>query len=143
MTVQISVETGPMAARDALEQVFDALVGLSLDVEERGTIELVLAEVLNNVVEHAYPEPDATGKIEVIADPKPTGLHFSVTDYGLPMPNGMAPLGSEPDLNVDVLDLPEGGFGWFLIRDLAKDVAYERCGDKNVLTLRLAITRGA
>ena len=38
-------------------------------------------------------------------------------------------------------DLPEGGFGWYLIRDLARDVNYEREGWCNVLTLRLEVAQ--
>lgn len=142
MTFHISVDTGPMAVREALDKVFVALDPFALDVEEKGTIELVLAEALNNVVEHAYPEPDATGKIDVSADMLANGLAFKIEDHGKPMPDGHAPLGTQADLDVDLLDLPEGGFGWFLIRDLAKDVLYERVDGTNVLTLRLAITRG-
>lgn len=141
MKFQINVETGPLAARQALEKVIAALDPWSLDIEEKGTIELVLAEVLNNVVEHAYPEPNASGEIIVSGDAKSTGLFFKIEDFGHPMPDGQAPLGMQADLDVDVMDLPEGGFGWFLIRDLAKDVVYKREGDSNVLTLRLGISR--
>ena len=143
MTFSVSVDTGPLAVREALQQIFSALGPWTLDIEEQGTIELVLAEALNNIVEHAYPEPNATGKIDVAAEARSNGLHFKVQDYGKPMPDGQAPLGLQADLDVDVMDLPEGGFGWFLIRDLAKDVEYERVGDTNVLTLRLAISRDA
>lgn len=143
MTFQISVDTGPMAVREALDKVFDALGPFALDVEEKGTIELVLAEALNNVVEHAYPEPGSTGKIDVSAHMLDNGLAFKIQDRGKAMPDGHAPLGTQADLDVDLSDLPEGGFGWFLIRDLAKDVMYERVGGTNVLTLRLAIKRNA
>lgn len=141
MTFSFSVETGPLAVREALEQVFEHLAPWSLDVEERGTIELVLAEAMNNIVEHAYPEEDATGQIDVLGTAEPDGLHFELRDYGKPMPNRQAPFGAQADLSVDVTDLPEGGFGWFLIRDLAKDVDYTRDGDVNRLMLRLAIAR--
>lgn len=141
MIFQISIDTGPLAVREALDKIFDALAQCSLEMEEKATIELVLAEVLNNVVEHAYPEPDATGKIDVSAEILSSGLAFEIKDYGHPMPDGLAPLGKQADLDVDFDDLPEGGFGWFLIRDLAKDVIYQRVNDTNVLSLRLAIKR--
>lgn len=143
MTLSISVHSGPMAAREALEKVLDALADWSLDVEEKGTIELVLAEALNNIVEHAYPEGDPGGQISIAADAQNNGLHFTISDFGRAMPDGQAPLGMQADLDVDMMDLPEGGFGWFLIRDLAKDVTYSRVNEMNVLKLRLAITRAA
>ncbi|MEP4194468.1 MAG: ATP-binding protein [Aliishimia sp.] len=133
--------SGPLAAREALAEIFVALEPMSLDVEELGTIELVMAETLNNIVEHAYPAGSHPGRIEIFGESKADGLHFRVEDNGLTMPDGHAPIGIAADLDVDLMDLPEGGFGWFLIRDLAKDVAYERLGEKNVLNLRVAITR--
>lgn len=136
-----SVDTGPLAARQVLERIFAALAPWSLDIEEKGTIELLLAEVVNNIVEHAYPEPDTGGRIDVACRLEPNGLCFEICDHGRAMPNGQAPFGAQMDVDVGIEDLPEGGFGWFLIRDLARDVAYERVGQMNRLTLRLAITR--
>jgi serine/threonine-protein kinase RsbW len=37
-------------------------------------------------------------------------------------------------------DLPEGGFGWYLIRTLARDVRYDRNGVTNCLTFWLPAT---
>ena len=68
---------------------------------------------------------------------------FRIEDTGRPMPGGETPLGQAANLDVDLEDLPEGGFGWFLIRDLAKDVNYSRADGTNVLDLRLAITNFA
>ncbi|MEL7081583.1 MAG: ATP-binding protein, partial [Pseudomonadota bacterium] len=59
------------------------------------------------------------------------------------MPDGETPLGRPANLNVDKMDLPEGGFGWFLIKDLAKDVDYKRVGWENRLSLRLAVATKA
>lgn len=44
-----------MAVRKALKELLDGLAPLDLDIEEMGTVELVMAEALNNIVEHAYP----------------------------------------------------------------------------------------
>jgi serine/threonine-protein kinase RsbW len=37
----------------------------------------------------------------------------------------------------DVSNLPEGGFGWFLIRALSRDLDYRRVGGRNLLSFRL------
>ena len=50
-----------------------------------------------------------------------------------PSPGGEPPAGQAPDPD----DLPEGGFGWHLIRSLSKDLEYHREGDRNFLTFRL------
>lgn len=139
VTFQIGVQSGPLAVREALASIMSLLETLPLDVEERSTVELVMAEVLNNVVEHAYPEGGQQGPIDIFGASKRDGLHFRIEDTGLPMPGGQAPIGQPQNLDVEIEDLPEGGFGWFIVRDLAKDVVYARQDNKNVLTLRLAL----
>ncbi|MEM8576659.1 MAG: ATP-binding protein [Pseudomonadota bacterium] len=137
--ISISVRSGARAPRMALARLMSGLAPLHLDVEEAGTVELVLAEVLNNICEHAYAEAEDAGVIELSCRQGPGGLIFGVTDDGHPMPNGQTPLGMQADLDVDLMDMPEGGFGWFLIQDLAKDVRYERQGGRNHLSLRIAV----
>ena len=137
--VHISITSGEYAVRDALSDLLEALRPLMLDVEEKGTIELVLAEAMNNIVEHAYPPGDQPGPICLTCTPEADGLRFLIKDTGRPMPNGVSPIGLPVDLNVDFNDLPEGGFGWFLIKDLAKDVVYHRVDEANQLTFRLSL----
>lgn len=136
---EISVKCSELAVREALEQFLHALQPLQLSVEEAGTVELVLAETLNNIVEHAYPDPDTAGDFTVACTHQKDGLHLQITDQGLAMPDGTTPVGQCASVDVDLDDLPEGGFGWFLIQDLAKDVSYQRIGADNQLTMRLAV----
>jgi len=138
----IQVDSSEIAVRDALAQVLIGLGPLDLDIEEAGTVELVLAEALNNIVEHAYGPDDHTGTIKIGCYHQSNGIHLRIEDDGVMMPEGKLPLGRAQDLEGDMMDLPEGGFGWFLIQDLAKDVCYERVGDSNRLDLRLAIALG-
>lgn len=98
------------------EAVSVALLGLMrnaalarFDADSRSTLELVLAEVLNNVVEHAYAH--YPGSIEVMLWPGADGIRGCIVDSGLPMPNGQVPAGDPPDL---VGDLPEGGL-WLVL----------------------------
>ena len=138
----VCLQSGKNAAREALHQVTDRLSPLALSAEELSTVELVLAEALNNIVEHAYPPDASEGPIEVRCSHQRDGLHFALIDEGHPMPDGQAPIGLLPDHEVDIEDLPEGGFGWFLIQDLAKDVVYQRFENKNELRLRVAVAYG-
>lgn len=136
---QLCVTSSDMAVRQALEKVFAELDQLALDAEEIATVELVLAEALNNIVEHAYPVQSPQGPIQIRCCHKANGLHFTINDQGNPMPNGQMPLGLAQNVDVDPFDLPEGGYGWFLIKDLAKDIRYRRVGQENQLDLRIAV----
>ena len=35
--------------------------------------------------------------------------------------------------------MPDGGFGWFLIKSLTEDIHFSRAGDKNKLTLVVGV----
>lgn len=137
--VELRLAHGDDAVRDALSRLLRALNPLNLCQEEAGTVELVLAEALNNIVEHAFPDADQLGMISISVMQRVNGLHVRIIDDGLPMPDGAAPLGLPQEVDLEVPDLPEGGFGWFLIRDLAKDVQYKRTAIGNQLDLRLAV----
>ena len=135
----VCVASGNLAVREALGQVLAGLKALSLDIEETAIVELVLAEALNNIVEHAYPASLPQGPINIRCRHRANGLHFTINDQGNSMPDGQMPLGLPQNIEVDPIDLPEGGYGWFLIKDLAKDIQYHRVGQKNQLDLRIAV----
>lgn len=126
------------AVRAVLVDVITDLKVLGLTGEEYGTIELVLAEVMNNIVEHAYADHSG-GMIELEIMPKPDGLHCKLVDDGHAMPGESAPSGMLASIECEIADLPEGGFGWFLIRDLTRDLQYVRENGKNILEFRFAI----
>lgn len=136
---EVCVQSGQLAVREALTQFLNALKPLNLDTEEASTIELVLAEVLNNIVEHAYPPSAPDGPIAIRCAQQSDGLMVDIVDKGTAMPEGQLPLGELAPLDMDQQELPEGGFGWFLIRHLARDVRYARVKDENHLHMRLAV----
>ena len=129
--VRIMLDSDPQAVRDGLRRLLTTTPMCDLSDDFRGTTEIVLAEVLNNIVEHAYAE--SAGQIEVTLDYDHPMLSFEVADTGLPMPSGRLPVGELVPLQ-DCTDLPEGGFGWFLIRTLARGMTYRRRADGNRLT---------
>lgn len=128
------------AVRLALSQVMAALAPLGLTRECRDATELVLAEVLNNIVEHAYAR--CTGLIELDLRLEGQLLACTVRDRGAPMPDGTPPSGRQALLDVPLADLPEGGFGWFLIRSLTRNIHYTRAADGNRLGFAIPIERG-
>ena len=126
----LTIQGDILAVRDGLGLLMSMKPLRALSDEIRGTVAIVLAEALNNVVEHAYR--DGPGPIRICVDHLAPVLRVSVYDQGLPMPNEQLPQGLLKPL-VEGEELPEGGFGWFLIRTLTMDLAYERHGNLNHL----------
>ena len=126
------------AVREGLAQTMACLKPLGLSLEEAGTVELVLAEALNNVVEHALAATQELTTIEIRGSQTTSGLRLTVIDRGAPMPKGIAPVAKAPDIEVSIEDMPEGGFGWFMIHSLATEVRYARVGQSNHLSLQLS-----
>ncbi|MDG1351586.1 MAG: ATP-binding protein [Sulfitobacter sp.] len=127
------------AVREGIAQTLAWLTPLELSEDETNTVQLVLAEALNNVVEHALAGTGGQTTVEIRGHHGASGLDLCIVDKGIAMPDGVVPRLPAPDVTVDVADLPDGGFGWFLIHTLAQDVTYVRRGKHNYLTLRLAV----
>lgn len=132
--VQLTLPGKAEAVTLALREIMasDLLLGLSANLQS--SAEIVLAEVLNNIVEHAYASH--VGDIRVHLSPCDTGLCCAVTDSGGAMPGLCLPKGDIQPLGCPP-DLPEGGFGWFLIRSLVTELHYQRLADQNQLTFLL------
>jgi serine/threonine-protein kinase RsbW len=133
-----SFPADPISVRDALRAAMARFLRL-MTPDEAGTLELILAEVLNNIVEHSYGD-SGTGTVTLSIVRDRRGLSCSVSDDGVPLPEGCLrkvlpddPGRPHPDT------LPEGGFGWCLIHDLAQDLGYSRQDDRNLLAVRLPL----
>lgn len=122
----------PLATRQALKSVGSGLKDMNVGMDSTGVVEIVLAEVLNNVVEHAYLE-NGGGVISLCCALDEDVLHFEIIDEGRPLPKSELPDGHPPAIDLPRKDLPEGGFGWFLIKELTRDVSYSRRSDRNRL----------
>lgn len=122
--------------RRAIHEVEDDLVAAGISSSDIGSLAIVLAEALNNVVEHAF-DNNKDGVITLQIRARSKSLVFEIRDRGLPMPKGKAPVGSHPMGDIRQLDkMPEGGYGWFLIRELVQDLVYDRQGGENMLLFR-------
>ncbi|NNK77945.1 MAG: ATP-binding protein [Litoreibacter sp.] len=133
----LSLKATPDAVTQTMRQVRALLVTLHPD--NAGVCmnaELVLAEILNNIVEHGYA-PGALGEIEIQLSMKDNCILMRTCDGGCAMPGLSLPDPDQPDLDVDLSDLPEGGFGWFMIRALARNLSYERKADRNRICLEI------
>lgn len=128
--------------RAALVAVDARLQDRGIDRDLRDRTQIALAEACNNIVEHAYGlEPpgksaDATIMLEIAHDAD--GLRITLRDRGLPMPEGQLPGVEWPTLDPgDPLTLPEGGFGWPLLRDMAEALCLSRRNGQNILRFQL------
>lgn len=124
--------------REGLADLRQRLARMSLSDEELNTVEVVLAEVMNNVAEHAYAWR-RDGEMVLAFRQTAEGLFVTVTDEGRPMPDDALPFGHRLDPTVPVNDMPEGGFGWLIIRQLARDVSYVRQAGVNQLSFRIGV----
>ena len=110
--------------RDALEDLFSE--------SELGSIELAVVEAANNIVQHAYSfQKDQPLQISIFHRGDYIEIEFydkgKTFDY-----ESVAP----PQFNWDeIQNIPEGGWGIYLIKNLMNDVKYERYGNINILKL--------
>lgn len=132
-TVRFILPSDLDSIRDGLKGLFALDLLAPLTEDSRGAVQIVLAEVLNNVVEHAYAE--FSGKIEIWVTLRDGYLFIRIMDDGLPMPGGDLPGGKMGRTD----DLPEGGFGWYLIRNLSHELTYQRDGKRNILGLCVGV----
>lgn len=103
-----------------------------LSAETRGDAELVLGEVLNNIVEHAYAG-SIEGEVRLHFAYEGSRLEFDIYDDGVSMPDGALPLRDEIVIGDELETLPEGGFGWFMIGNMTEDLRYQRRDAQNHL----------
>ncbi|WP_168732991.1 ATP-binding protein [Aliigemmobacter aestuarii] len=122
------------AVRQALAATLAHPVLAQADLTFAGQVEIVLAEVLNNIVEHGYA--NGSGTIRLVGRRHRGGVLFRITDLGRPFPGGTLPEGQPPDPGSDG-NPPEGGFGWFLIRRLSCALRYRRGQGRNRLLVLL------
>ena len=143
MASTITAEITPLVFSGHLEASADAvsahLTGMRRELALRGhpdaaepDWELVLAELLNNIVEHAYGAGPIAG-VEYWLMFAADGLAGRLVDSGAPMPGLALPAGVQAPLDGPVADLPEGGFGWNLIRRLTTRLEYRREDGRNLL----------
>lgn len=126
----------------AIQSVIRALARLVGSEEDLALIEIVVTEVINNIVEHAYQRVQGR-PIDLRIVRRRSEVHFSIVDQGVVMPNGEIPADVPQNFDCPVADLPEGGFGWTLIHKLARGIKYARVGDENHLRFYFSVRDSA
>lgn len=107
--------------------------------DDAGALELALAEILNNVVEHACRDM-TDGVVTMSLRLAGPTLHCSVEDNGVEMPvSALRALDPASYETPDPEHLTEGGYGWHLIHSLSDDLRYERRDEANRLEFCLPV----
>ncbi|GGH27713.1 serine/threonine-protein kinase RsbW [Cribrihabitans marinus] len=102
-------------------------------------IRIAVAEAVNNIVEHAYLGL-APGWIRLTGRKTARRVEICISDSGTPLPVGPETEGHPVDPHALKRTLPEGGFGWILIRKLTNRVHYRRGAGRNLLTLHFDLS---
>lgn len=127
-----------LAVRDTLAQLPAFMERAGLGDEDAGRVEIVLAEALNNVVEHAYAGRP-TGRIELRCTVQSGRIDTTILDQGRPVPVHVFAKRRPPVEDPLLDDLPEGGFGWLLIQTLTENLSYQRVEGTNCLRLAIPL----
>ena len=122
-------------ASQAIATLQAGLSQLGVPAHRVNDVKIALAEAINNVVEHAYVGL-APGSIQVQGISTQDRLDIRIRDMGNPLPGLRVPDGTPASIDTGMKDLPEGGFGWYMIRRLTDSVLYKRRNGQNLLFLR-------
>lgn len=95
------------------------------------TLNLVIEELVCNIVNYAYSDPEK-GYIDIEAVDNGETLTLTFRDQGTPFD----PLKKEdPDVTLSAEERPIGGLGIFLVKQMMDSVAYEYANGMNILTM--------
>ena len=95
-------------------------------------INLALDELFTNIISYGFSDEEEH-TIKVTITPQKGEICLCIEDDGIPF----NPIEFEtPDVACSVENCKIGGLGIHIMRKMMDDICYQRCGDKNVLTLK-------
>jgi anti-anti-sigma factor len=97
------------------------------------TLNMALDDLLNNVVQYAFPNDPTAHTIVVEGEVRDECVTLTITDDGIPFnPLTVA----TPDLSLLLHEREVGGLGIHLIRSMFDEITYHRNVGRNVLTVK-------
>ena len=118
---------------DALCQKLEKF-GQSMGLSQKCIFEanLALDELFTNIISYGFDDKtEHTIRITIFL--QNDELVFNIEDDGIPFNPTEA---ESPDLECSIEECRIGGLGIHLAKNLMDEVCYQRCNDKNILTLR-------
>lgn len=134
-SLDLSFAATEAEASAGIAQLSKGLEVQGLPPHKAADVKIALAEAINNVVEHAYAGI-TPAEVQVHCRLHQNWLDILISDTGNPLPGFRVPDEVPAPLGSSIDELPEGGFGWFLIHKLTSDIRYERSDGCNRLSLR-------
>lgn len=134
--ITFAVQSHETMPREVSQDAVAWLRRCGADVDLVARLELVLVEVLNNIVEHGYDAP-RVGPVRILLSLSGGKITCEVMDSGREWPRDLVRHATMPDIAVDFMDTPEGGFGWALIRIETEWIQYRRETLQNNLSFRV------
>ena len=102
-------------------------------------INLALDELFTNIISYGFKD-EAEHIIKVTITPQNEELCLHIEDDGVPF----NPIEFEtPDVACSVENCKIGGLGIHIMRKLMDEICYQRCDDKNILTLKKTLSNEA
>lgn len=134
-----AMKTGPESRiRFKIPPAFSALAPAAarvrLFLDARGVdrtavfaVEMVIEEIATNAIKYAFHN-NHSGEIVIEASATPTRAHLLIEDNGEAFNPTDAP---DPDVNRSLEDMPIGGLGIHLVRELTDGFDYQRVDGRN------------
>lgn len=98
-------------------------------------INLALDELFTNIISYGFSDDDEHD-IKITITPENEQIVISIEDDGV----AFNPVDAEtPDLECTIENCKIGGLGIHIIKKLMDEVCYQRCDNKNILTMRKSI----
>lgn len=131
-TISFELDT-QLASLDVLcEQLEHFCAEAGISKKQKFEINLALDELFTNILSHGFRD-DRTHRIRISVSHTAQVVTIVIQDDGIPF----NPLhAAAPELKCPFDDRKVGGLGIHLIRAYIDEMAYERRGNQNVLTLR-------
>ena len=127
----LTLDNEPLELGRAAEWLDERLGEAGTPPRTVAALQVALEEVLNNILSHAYADPDPH-KIEVRLNVDAAAATLEFLDDGVPF-DPTQPRSTPPaDDTMDEM----GGLGILFVHRLMDEVAFERVGERNHLTLR-------
>ena len=97
-------------------------------------VNLVLEELVTNIMSHGREENMPTPDIDIDITPGKEQLTIVVSDNGKPF-NLLTDAPAPPPVTMEGQDVPVGGLGIHLVKNMMNEISYQHSGGKNQVTM--------
>src|SRR5688572_3091151 len=125
--IRFTIEPALNRLAPASERVRAFLDGHGVDRAAIFAIEMVIEEIATNAIKYAF-RSNHQGEITIEASATPTRAELIIEDNGNAFDPTTAP---DPQVNRALEEMPIGGLGIHLVRELTDGFEYERVNDRN------------